>query len=66
MLTANKIIFVIKAHDGPAIKDLLRNCQSYKEEFPAGKLDGAIQEYYQLLMKAKETGWRVNWIFLLK
>lgn len=60
------MIFVIQAHDEPAIKDLLRNCQSYKEEFPAGKLDGAIQEYDHLLKKAKETGCRVNWIFLLK
>lgn len=39
----------------PAIEDLLRNCQKYKDELQMKEnLKGAVEEYKTLLKKAKE------------
>lgn len=45
----------------PAIEELLKNCQEYKDELHMGEiLTSAVDEYKTLLKKAKETGCQVN------
>lgn len=45
----------------PAIEDLLKNCQKYKDELRMGEiLKAAVEEYETLLKKVKETGCKVN------
>lgn len=58
----NKIIISVdQTSDEPAIEDLLKNCQKYKDELRMGEiLKGAVEEYKTLLKKAKETGCKVN------
>lgn len=45
----------------PAIEDLLRNCQKYKDELQMEEnLKGAVEEYKTLLKKAKEIDCKVR------
>lgn len=55
------VCFFDQNADQPAIEDLLRNCNMYKDELMiGGNLENALVEYEHLLKVARETGCPVN------
>lgn len=61
------MVYVNQTLDLPAIEDVLRNCQKYKDELQMEDiLKGAIEEYKTLLKKAKEIDCKVSCVTCFK